>query len=152
MLYFSLGWGCQAFCSDWVGFVFHRRHKHTLHIRWPCRHCVSVVILWQLSYIYSLNIVVLVLLNEVEFCFLFGVLVQGNYACNVEASKVQVHISSGYSLCIYTDSPLRRRRLLGFWRPTSQPFQRLLPPPPLPVARRRRHSHAHSPSTYNFLS
>jgi len=42
-------------------------------------------------------------------------LVQGNNACDVEASKVQGHIFNGYPICADTDNSIGYSSLLGIW-------------------------------------
>ncbi|KAJ6331548.1 hypothetical protein OIU76_010010 [Salix suchowensis] len=39
----------------------------------------------------------------------------GNYACHVEAAKVQVYLLDSYSLRVHTDNSVSFRRLLGLW-------------------------------------
>lgn len=75
-------------------------------------------------------------------------LLQGNHACNVEASEVQIHISLCNSLCVHPHSTICYCRLLGLWWPTFGSFQCLLAPPSLWLAWHRCHPNAHSPGPY----
>ena len=54
---------------------------------------------------------------------------QGNHACNVETSKIQVHILVGYIVRFYPNHSIGFCRLLGIRGPAPQPFQCLLSPP-----------------------
>lgn len=72
---------------------------------------------------------------------------QGNYACHVETSKVQVHISVCYLVRFHINNSLSHRRLLGIRRSTPQSFQRLLTSPQDWLAWHCRHLNAHSPGS-----
>lgn len=72
-------------------------------------------------------------------------MLQGNYACYVETSEVQVHLLDGHTVCFHSNITVIFRRLLGFRRSASQPFQRLLPPPEERFPRCCGYPHAHPP-------
>ena len=86
----------------------------------------------------------------VELNFLGSCCLQGNHACNVEASEIQVHISHCHSLCIHPYSSIFCCYVLGLWWPTPHPCQRLRSPSPECMAWRCSHFDAHSPGPYIF--
>lgn len=44
---------------------------------------------------------------------------QGNHACNVEASEIQGNLLGGHCVCANADTPICSRRVLGIWRHAS---------------------------------
>jgi len=50
------------------------------------------------------------------FC---GEMEQGDNACDVEASKIQVHILTGQCVCTDTDASIGSSSILGIWRHAS---------------------------------
>lgn len=65
-------------------------------------------------------------LGFLSFFFFF----QGNHACNVEASKIQVHIPCCHLICIHPNNSIGCCGILGLWGPTPRPFQCLFAPSP----------------------
>ncbi|PSS07725.1 Auxin transporter protein [Actinidia chinensis var. chinensis] len=60
--------------------------------------------------------------------------VWSNYARNLETPKIQVHILDGHTRRFHANTFVSFLCLLGFRRQTSQPLERLLPPPQDPLA------------------
>ncbi|RWW42273.1 hypothetical protein BHE74_00052203, partial [Ensete ventricosum] len=88
----------NALGSNEAGAVLHRRHQHTLHVRWPRRHRVSAQL--ALRRFRSLH------LDRSKRTALLSVvfLVQGDHACHVEAAEVQVHLPAGYGVRVHADA------------------------------------------------
>lgn len=83
-----------------------------------------------------------------EWVFFFlKQMLQGNHARHVEATKVQVYISLCHLVRFHTDDSVSHCRLLVFWRPATQPLQRLFSPPQERLAWRCRYPNAHSPGS-----
>ena len=75
---------------------------------------------------------------------------QGNHARYVEASEIQGHILTGYSVCSDFDTSLRSSSILGIWWHASQSLQCLCSPPKIFLQRHGCHFNAHPPGTHLY--
>ena len=78
-------------------------------------------------------------------------MLQGDNACHVETPEIQVHLLAGHCLRFHSNASFCLRRLLGFRRWASWPFQRLLSPPQNPLAWHRRYPYAYPPGYIKLL-
>lgn len=100
----------------------------------------------RLRNLISLYFVVIHQWNKVEKSVLMvGKNLQGNHACDVEATEVQGNILGGDCVCADTDTPISSRRVLGVWRHASESLQCLLPSPKISPQRHGCHPNAHPP-------
>lgn len=79
-------------------------------------------------------------------------LLQGNYACHVEATEIQVPLLVCHTVRFHTNTSFCYLCLLGFWWWAPEPFQRLLSPPQKRLAWHRRYTYAHPPGSTLIIS
>lgn len=76
---------------------------------------------------------------------------QRNYACYVEATEIQVHISSCHPVCVHSNHSFCCRCLLGFWWSTPHTFKCLLTASTKSMAWCCSNPNAYSPGLYNVV-